>query len=189
REPGPPVEAGEAPHDRDERLLGGVERVGLVPGQAAAEVEDAVVVAAQERVEGGAVTAARGGDQLHVRHLAHGARLLAPHGRPRRTRQRPKARTSATSAAACPAASPRSTIQRSTACPSAPSSSIVFVPAGSASGRATGSPQPARSAAGRSATYTSIRQSLVGLVTCRWSRAAARARVRTRPTPSYRRVT
>ena len=54
-EGGAPVEAPDAADDGDQRLLGGVERVGVVAGQPAAHRVDPVVVAAQQRVEGGAV--------------------------------------------------------------------------------------------------------------------------------------
>ena len=66
REGGSPVEAADAPGDRDERLLGGVERVGLVAGQPAAHGVDAVVVPTQERVERRSVALLGGADQRPV---------------------------------------------------------------------------------------------------------------------------
>ena len=55
RERGPAVVAVEAAGDGDQGVLGGVERVVLVAGHASADGVDAVVVAAQQGVEGRAV--------------------------------------------------------------------------------------------------------------------------------------
>jgi len=76
REAATPVELVQAPDDCDHRLLGGVGGVGLVASDAATHSEDAVVVAAQQLIEAGPVTAAgcceelmvvgRGSDELMV---------------------------------------------------------------------------------------------------------------------------
>src|SRR5690606_14679711 len=125
--------------------LGGVEGVGVAARQAAAEQVDPVVVAAQERFERRGVAGLGGLDELLVGIHRHAGTLpLAGHD--------PRARISPISAAARPGASPRSTIHTSTAEPRAPPRSISLVPAGRPSVVATGSPQPARSPAGASAT-------------------------------------
>ena len=76
-EGGAAVEAPDAAGDGDQGLLGGVEGVGLVAGQPAAHGVDPVVVAAQQRVEGGAVALLGGADERLVVGLgSDGARLL-----------------------------------------------------------------------------------------------------------------
>ena len=65
---------------------------------------------------------------------------------------------------------------------------IAFVPAGRPSVVASGSPQPSRSWAGASATYTRTLQSLVGLVSSSCSRSFAALSSRMIPTPDLSRV-
>ena len=65
-EGGTAVEASDAACDRDERLLGSVQGVGFVACEAAADGVDAVVVTAEERVEGSAVTRLGGAHQRWV---------------------------------------------------------------------------------------------------------------------------
>lgn len=60
---GPSVEAGEPSDDRDQGLLGGIERVGIVAGEPPADRVDPVLVQAQEFVEGPPVPALSGRDQ------------------------------------------------------------------------------------------------------------------------------
>ena len=59
-EAGPPVEAADAAHDGDHRLLRGVGGVGVVAGDPPAHGVDPVVVEAQQLLEGPAVAALRG---------------------------------------------------------------------------------------------------------------------------------
>jgi hypothetical protein len=60
------VEAREPPDDGDQRLLGGVVGIGVVPGEAAADGVDAVLVAAQERVEGAPIAGLGGLDERRI---------------------------------------------------------------------------------------------------------------------------
>jgi hypothetical protein len=62
----PAVEAVEAAGDGDERLLAGVEGVGLVTGEPAAQGIQAVVVGSQQTVESALVPTPRGLDELGV---------------------------------------------------------------------------------------------------------------------------
>ena len=66
RELGATVEARQAPDDADHRLLGRVVGVAGRPGDAPAHGVDAVVVAAQQLVEGAPVAGLRGGDEVAV---------------------------------------------------------------------------------------------------------------------------
>jgi hypothetical protein len=60
------VESRETTHDRDQRVLGGVGGVGVVPRDSAAQRVDPVVVASQQLVEGGRVAALRSDDELGI---------------------------------------------------------------------------------------------------------------------------
>ena len=66
RERGAAVEAGEPTHDRDHRLLRGVVGVATGTGDPPADGVDAVVVPAQQGVEGITVAGLGGGDERAV---------------------------------------------------------------------------------------------------------------------------
>jgi hypothetical protein len=59
-------------HERDQRLLGRVERVGIVSGHAPAQPVQPVIVAAQQPVECRSVAGLRGGDEGDVVQSADG---------------------------------------------------------------------------------------------------------------------
>jgi hypothetical protein len=65
-ERGATVEAGQAPDDGDQGLLGRVQRVGVVPGDATAEGVYPVVVPSQQRVERASVARLGVTDELVV---------------------------------------------------------------------------------------------------------------------------
>ncbi len=66
REGGATVEAREPANDRDHRLLGGIVGVATRPHDAPADRVDAVVVAAQQRLDGAPVAGLGGGDERAV---------------------------------------------------------------------------------------------------------------------------
>ena len=78
---GPAVEAAEAPDHGDERLLGGIEGVGVVAGDAAAHQVDLRLVGAQEAVEGTPITVLGGSDEppliVERGHRGHGATVIS----------------------------------------------------------------------------------------------------------------
>ena len=178
-EGGPAVEAADAADDGDQRLLGGVERVGVVAGQPAADGVDPVVVAAQQRVEGGAVA------RLRRRGRAPGRRA-----RPRWPRdaipgtpdQRGLLRWSTSSP---PLPSPWLVIQMSTAPPSAPPRSTSTRAGLDALERSRPARPSPRSEPGSLAGHVELRRPVVGgagddqLARARRARSAAS----TRPTP------
>ncbi len=67
-----PSKRGRPAHERDQRLLGRVEGVGVVAGQAPAQPVQAVVVAAQQRVERRLIAGLSGGDEGDVVRSADG---------------------------------------------------------------------------------------------------------------------
>jgi hypothetical protein len=75
-EGGTAVEAPDALRDGDERLLGGVQAVGLVAGQPAADGVDPVVVTSEQRVESDAIALLGGADQRLVVGLGSDAPRL-----------------------------------------------------------------------------------------------------------------
>jgi hypothetical protein len=151
REGGATVEAIQTPNDGDQRFLGGVGRVGVVPGQPAAQGVDAVVVSPEQDVEGSAVAGASGDDERPVVVLGNdgGSLVNGPRGA--------GARHTASSTWAISTrrgeSSGRPVIHRSTALPCSPRKSNSALPAMSL-WSATAAPQPASVLAGSGATKT-----------------------------------
>ena len=79
----PAVEAGQAPHDGEERLLRGVGGVGVVAGDAPGQGVDAVVVLAQQLLEGRSVAVPGRRHQVlrRIGHVTAISEICSCHGR------------------------------------------------------------------------------------------------------------
>ena len=77
RERSAAVEAFESLDDREQRLLGGVERVGVASGESATDRVDAGLMLLQKGIKGAAVSALRGGDQPEIVGIGCDAATLA----------------------------------------------------------------------------------------------------------------
>src|SRR5699024_6022077 len=64
RKAGPPIETGEATHDRDQCFLGGVECIGVVPGDLAADDVDMASLITEKACERALVTIAGRANEL-----------------------------------------------------------------------------------------------------------------------------
>ena len=71
------VEAIESLDDGDQRLLGGVERVGVVSGESATDRIDAGLMLLQKGIKSAAIAALRGGDQPEIVGIGCDAAKLA----------------------------------------------------------------------------------------------------------------
>ena len=167
--------------DGDQRLLGGVEGVGVVAGQPAAHRVDAVVVAAEQRVEGGAVAGLGGARRAPGRRARAAMRRSAIPGDADRSTAVLDA-----SPAAPAVPSPRSVIQTSTACPRVPPRSTLGRRRPSMPGRAWRPGRPSRRGRrGRCRPRRCSRRPVVGGAgrASSSSSSPACSAVSTRPTP------